>query len=131
MTPAITENPWQGLICKVKLLMSLTPVIHIHSQISLWIFKKIWNEPIGILRDWGDTDSWKNLKLKVLCQTLLTNIIYLKSFEPFLTNINISPTVFGNSKSLLTCWVIITTDIGSTIIQCVFTWCIIAGRQHT
>ncbi len=40
-------------------LVSLTPVINIHSRLSPRIFEKIRNGPNGILRGPGDTDLWK------------------------------------------------------------------------
>ncbi len=49
--------------------MSLTPVINVNSVISPRIFEKIRNGPKGILLGPGDTDSWKNLKSKISCQT--------------------------------------------------------------
>ncbi len=49
--------------------VSLTPLINIHLWISPQIFKKIWNGPNGIFRSPGKTDTWKNLKLKISCQT--------------------------------------------------------------
>ncbi len=39
--------------------VSLTPLINFHSRISLRIFEKIRNGPIGILRGPGDTDLRK------------------------------------------------------------------------
>jgi hypothetical protein len=40
----------------VAFLLSLTPLINIHSRISPRIFEKIRNGPNGILRGPGDTD---------------------------------------------------------------------------
>ena len=37
--------------------VSLTPLINIHSRLSLQIFEKSRNDPNGILRGPGDTDS--------------------------------------------------------------------------
>jgi hypothetical protein len=47
----------------------LTPVINIHSRISLRIFEKIRNGPKGILMGPRDTDLWKKVKSKISCQT--------------------------------------------------------------
>ncbi len=50
--------------------VSLTPLINIHSRISLQIFQKIQNGPIGVLGGGpGDTDSCKNMRSKISCQT--------------------------------------------------------------
>ncbi len=37
--------------------VSVTPVVHLELRISLWMFKKNWNGPNGILRGLGETDS--------------------------------------------------------------------------
>jgi hypothetical protein len=47
----------------------LTPVINLYFQISSLIFVKIQNGPNEILRGQGETDSWKNIKSKISCQT--------------------------------------------------------------
>ncbi len=46
--------------------VSLTPLINIHSRISLRIFEKIRNDPNGILRGPGDTDLWKKPEVENL-----------------------------------------------------------------
>ncbi len=46
--------------------MSMTPVVHLELQISLWIFEKIWNGPNVILRGLGETDSWKKPEVENL-----------------------------------------------------------------
>ncbi len=47
------------------------------------IFEKNWNCPIGILRGLGETNSWKNLKLKIPWHFLL-RLMYSKfKFFPF------------------------------------------------
>jgi hypothetical protein len=46
--------------------MSTTPLINIHSQISLRIFEKNENGPNGILRGPGDTDLWKKYDVENL-----------------------------------------------------------------
>jgi hypothetical protein len=38
--------------------VSMTPLINIHSRLSWRIFKEV-NDPNGILRGPGDTESWK------------------------------------------------------------------------
>ncbi len=43
---------------------------HSFAIISAKFWKKIWNDPNGMIRGPGDTDSWKKLKLKISCQTL-------------------------------------------------------------
>jgi hypothetical protein len=43
--------------------MSTTRVLHLELRISPRI--KIWNSPNGILRGWGETDSWKNQNSKI------------------------------------------------------------------
>ncbi len=45
--------------------MSLTPVANLELRISPRIFEKIRNDPNGILRGLGETDSWKNQKSKI------------------------------------------------------------------
>ncbi len=45
--------------------VSLTPVVHLEPRISLRIFEKIRNGRKGILRCFGETDSWKNQKSKI------------------------------------------------------------------
>ncbi len=49
----------------ILLPVLLIPVVHLDLRISLRIFEKIWNGPTGILRGWGQTDSWKNQKQKI------------------------------------------------------------------
>ncbi len=44
---------------------STTPVVHLEMRISPQILEKIWNGPNGILKGLGETDSWKNHKLKI------------------------------------------------------------------
>jgi hypothetical protein len=51
----------EELIAKVKL------------QIYPLIVLIIWNGLVGILRDPGETDSWKNQKSQILCQTPFNN----------------------------------------------------------
>jgi hypothetical protein len=96
-TPAITENPWQGLIAGVvdtgdkfiarvvdtgeKLIASvvdtgeklIASVVdtgkNVHSRISPRIFEKIRNGPKEILMGRGTLIHEKNLKSKILCQT--------------------------------------------------------------
>ncbi len=68
-TPALIFSP-----VSLTPLNSLSPVsttlaINIHSRISPRIFEKIQNDPNGILGGLGYTDSWKNLKSKISCQT--------------------------------------------------------------
>ncbi len=46
--------------------VSLIPVVHLDFRISPQIFEKIRNGPNGILWGWGETDSWKNQKQKIL-----------------------------------------------------------------
>ncbi len=46
--------------------VSLTPVANLELRISPRIFEKIWNDPIGILRGMGETDSWKKTEVKNL-----------------------------------------------------------------
>ncbi len=40
--------------------VSLTPVANLELRISPRIFEKIRNDPNGILRGLGETDSWKS-----------------------------------------------------------------------
>ncbi len=65
--PMTPRRPWRPL--NSLSLVLLTPVINIHSRLSLRIFEKILNGPNGIPGGLGDTDSWKNLKSKISCQT--------------------------------------------------------------
>jgi hypothetical protein len=71
-TPAITENPWQGLIAGVvdtaeQLFAGVvTQVININTLIFPRIFEKIQNGPNGILGGLGDTDSWKKTEIENL-----------------------------------------------------------------
>ena len=57
--------------------VSLTPVANRELRISPRIFEKIRNGPNGILRGWGETDSWKkkpeakNLRTLSLCRACL------------------------------------------------------------
>ncbi len=44
----------------------LPPVGHLELRISPQIFKKIWNGPNDILRDLGETDSWKKPEIENL-----------------------------------------------------------------
>ncbi len=46
--------------------VSMTSVVQIELQISLRIFEKIHNGPLGILSDLGETDPWKKLEFKIL-----------------------------------------------------------------
>ncbi len=46
--------------------VSTTTVVHLELRIYPWIFRKIWNDPIGVLRGLGETDSWKNENLVAL-----------------------------------------------------------------
>jgi hypothetical protein len=79
-TPAITENPWQGLIAggvdtgdkffargvdTAEQLFAgvVDTMININSGISPRIFEKIQNGPFGILMGLGDTDSWKKTEI--------------------------------------------------------------------
>ena len=57
---------------KIFIFFRLTPLINIHSRISLQIFKKIWNGPNGILI------YEKNLMSKISCQTPFKIIWYIK-----------------------------------------------------
>ena len=67
MTPAITENQWQGLIARVvDTGEQLIAGVNIHLQICPRIFKEIWNGPKEILMGPGDTDSWKKPEVKNL-----------------------------------------------------------------
>ncbi len=76
MTPAITENLWQGLIIGVndtgdkfiagdvdtgeQLIAGVVDTGDKHSFDNISAnFRKIWNDPTGILMGLGDTDSWK------------------------------------------------------------------------
>ncbi len=86
-TPPITKNLSQRLIvCVVDTNdksfsgivdtadslspVSLTLLINIHSWLSPRIFEKSRNDPNGMLKGPGDTDSWKKkLKPKISCQT--------------------------------------------------------------
>ncbi len=45
--------------------LSTTPVVHLELRISPRIFEKIRNDPNGILRGLGETDTWKNRKSKI------------------------------------------------------------------
>jgi hypothetical protein len=50
--------------------VSLTRLINIHSWLSRRIYEKSRNDPNGLLRGPGDTDSWKKkLRSKISCQT--------------------------------------------------------------
>ncbi len=46
--------------------VSTTPVVHLELKISPRIFKKIWNNPNGILRGLKETDSWKKPEVENL-----------------------------------------------------------------
>ncbi len=46
--------------------VSLTPVANLKLQISPRIFEKIRNDPHGILRGLGETDSWKKPEVENL-----------------------------------------------------------------
>ncbi len=46
--------------------VSLTPVANLKLRISPWIFEKIRNDPNGILRGLGETDSWKKPEMENL-----------------------------------------------------------------
>ncbi len=62
---------------------STTPVMHLELQISPWIFEKIWNCPIGILRGLGKLIYEKNLISKS-CVTAPLRLLYSKfKFFPF------------------------------------------------
>ncbi len=52
------QNTKKKFYFKISLFspVSLTPLINIHSRISLRIFENIRNGPNGLLRDPGDTD---------------------------------------------------------------------------
>ncbi len=46
--------------------VSLTPVANLKLRISPRIFEKIRNDPNGILRGLGETDSWKKPEVENL-----------------------------------------------------------------
>ncbi len=46
--------------------VSLTPVANLELRISPRIFKKIRNDPNGILRGLGETDPWKKPEVENL-----------------------------------------------------------------
>ncbi len=46
--------------------VSLTPVVHLEPRISPRILEKIWNGRNGILRCFGETDSWKKPEVENL-----------------------------------------------------------------
>ena len=68
---AVSMTPVKNLFHNFSLFLpvSLTPLMNIHSQISLRIFEKIWNGPNGILRARGTLIYEKNLMSKISCQT--------------------------------------------------------------
>ncbi len=47
-------------------MMSTTPEVHLELRISPTIFEKIRNDPNGILRGLGETDSWKKPEVENL-----------------------------------------------------------------
>ncbi len=49
---------------------STTPVVHLQLRISPRIFEKNRNDPTGILRDLGETDSCKKPEVENLVTTL-------------------------------------------------------------
>ncbi len=63
--------------------VSTTPVVHSKLQKSLRIFKKILNGPVGLLWGWGETDSWKNLKLKKIVFEKLRICVRSSGFKKF------------------------------------------------
>ncbi len=79
MTPPIKENQWQRLIAGVndtadKFVSGVVDtaeqfiagVVDIHSRLSRRIFEKSRNDPNGILRGPGYTDSWKKTEVENL-----------------------------------------------------------------
>ncbi len=81
--------------------VSLTPLINIHSRISPRIFEKIRNGPKGILMGPGDTDSWKNLKSKISCQTPLYKYILCVCIELSRITVFISIVVFTSNSDII------------------------------
>jgi hypothetical protein len=69
-----TTQRWPNKIIKIFLIedffhlppVSLTPVANLELRISPRIFEKIQNGLKGILRGWGETDSWKEPEAKNL-----------------------------------------------------------------
>ena len=69
-----TIQRWPNKIIKIFLIedffhlppVSLTPVANLELRISPRIFEKIRNDPNGILRGLGETDSWKKPEVENL-----------------------------------------------------------------
>ncbi len=64
-----TTQRWPNKIIKIFLIedfFHLPPVsANLELRISPRIFEKIWNGLKGILRGWGETDSWKEPEAKI------------------------------------------------------------------
>ncbi len=79
-TPAISENPWQGLISSV---VDCTAK-HLLANVSANL-RKIRYDPNGILKCTGDTDSWKNRNSKISRHTPFKNPILQTFLSPILS----------------------------------------------
>jgi hypothetical protein len=79
--------------------LSTTPVVHLELRISPRIFEKNRNDPNGILRGLGETDSWKNQKSKKSRDTVPLSHCWKKN-NIILNRVGLS-LLFGHR---LECW---------------------------